>query len=277
MNPKFWNRYTTLQIGNKIITSNDLDIYFNVKTDTKGTADIAEVSIFNLSDTTKQSIYQGMRVNLQSGYKDDYGTIFTGEVNEMEDESDGADIKTTITCLSDMKKFFGKTMNKTYPAGTKLVDIAKDQIQFAGITVFKIDDNPKTIERAVSLTSATNLGTNLTQIAEMLDYTLTERRGSVLLVKKTGGIAEGFVLNSDTGLLEVRGVLKRFEGEKAQTAENTPEYHFEAKSLLIYNLAQGSIIDLDSKVSGKKLCRVESCEFVSNQQDHIVNMKLKIL
>lgn len=277
MNPKFWGRYTKLQIGDKVLTSNDLDIYFSVKTDTKKTANIAEISIFNLSDSSREAIYQGMRVNLQSGYEGNYGTIFTGEVDEMEDEAEGADIKTTLIALSDMSKFTDGGVNKTYPANSKLTDIAKDQIALAGITNMKVDDNPKFFEKAKTYTSATTLKQNLTEIAENLDYTFTERRGSVLFVKKTGGIVEGFVLNSDTGLLEVKSVLKRFEGEKAQTAENTPEYHFEAKSLLIYNLAQGSIIELDSKVSGKKLCRVESCEFISKEQDHISNMKLKIL
>jgi hypothetical protein len=266
---KFWKRYSKANIGSKEITSDDLDIYFKVATSTDGTADTAEISIFNLSETTKQGLAPDQPVNLQAGYEGDYGTIYVGNVSTIEDEIDGADIKTTITCVGLMKNFLGGYVNKSYPANTKLTDIAKDQIQLAGISNFQVDDSPLVFAAPKGYTSATSLHTNLTELAKNLDYDFTERRGSVLLMKKTGGIQEGFVLNSDSGLLEVK---------KAQQKDTAAlQYDFEVKALLIYRIDKASIIELDSKISGKKLCRVESCEFQSTEAESILLMKVKIV
>lgn len=265
----FWKRYTRFHIGNKVITSDDLDIYFSVKANTQGEADSAEITVFNLADETKQQIQPDTPVRLEAGYLGDYGTVFLGKVEFLEDEISGADVKTTVTCISDMSKFLEGSINKTYPAKTKKVDIAKDQVLLAGITNFKIDDNSAVIERPHSYTRATSIKTNLTGIAKSLNYDFIERRGSAMLVKKDSGIQEGFLLNSDSGLLDVKKVMKK-EGEE-------DKYDFEVKALLIYRIGQGSIIELDSNISGSKVCRVEDVEFVSNEQDHICNMKVRIL
>lgn len=266
---KFWNRYTRLHIGNKVVTSDDLDIFFSIKANTESEADIAEITIFNLADETKEQIQPDTPVNLEAGYKGDYGTIFLGTVNMIEDEIAGADIKTTITCIGDMSKFLEGYVNKTYPANIKLIDVAKDQVQLAGITNFKFDDSDIIFENAKPYTSATNLRTNLTEIAKNLDYDFFERRGSVLMVAKNSGITEGFLLNSDSGLLEVQKIVKK--------EDDGDKYDYDVTSLLIYRIAQGSIIEIDSKISGNKVCKVEEVAFISNEMDFVNQMKVKIL
>jgi len=265
---KFWKRYTKLHIGSIIITSEDIDIYFKVSVSADSNADTAEIIIFNLSETTKQILTPEQPVNLQAGYEGDYGSIFLGKIDRIEDEIEGADIKTTITCISDMSKFLEGYVNRTYPANMRLVDIAKDQIQFAEITNYQIDESDITFEAAKSYSSATSLRQNVTEIAKNLDFDFTERHGSILLLKKNSGIREGFVLNSDSGLLSVIKVRQK---------EDKTKYDYEVKTLLIYRIDKASIIELDSKMSGKKLCRVEECEFQSNESENISIMKVKIL
>lgn len=265
---KFWNRFTRLHIGSKVITSSDLDIFFDVKANTKGDANVAEITVFNLAEETKQQIAPDIPVLLDAGYSGDYGTIFIGKVEDLYDELVGADVKTTINCISDMSKFTGGSINKTYPANSKLTDIAKDQIQFAGMTNFKIDDNLKVFEKPKIYTSATTLKQNLTEISKNLDYEFSENKGSIMLIKRSSGVIEGFLLNSDSGLLDVRKVTKK---------EDKDKYDFDVKTLLIHRIAQSSIIELDSKISGNKICKVTEIEYLSNDQDHICNMKLKIL
>jgi len=265
----FWQRFTRAHIGSKIITSDDLDIFFSVKANTTGEADSAEITIFNLAAETKEAIEPETLIQLEAGYVGDYGTVFLGMVESLEDEAAGADIQTTITCISGMSKFIEGCVNKSYPAGQKLTDIAKDQIQLAGISNFKIDDNDMVFEEKKVYTVATNLRTNLIELAKNLDYDFVERRGSVLLTAKNSGVVEGFLLNSDSGLLEVRKVVKKEDAED--------KYDFDITTFLIYRIAQDSIIELDSKISGKKLCKVIEAAFISNNTDHICQMKVAII
>ena len=76
----FWKRYTKLQIGSKVITSDDLDIYFKVAVSTDNEGDTAEITVFNLSNTTKETLEPDLPVNLQAGYEDDYGSVFLGKI-----------------------------------------------------------------------------------------------------------------------------------------------------------------------------------------------------
>lgn len=262
----FWKRFTIANLGGKIVNSDDIDIFFNIQTSTDSDADIAEITIFNLSDTTRDELERGQIVNLSSGYEGDYGTVFIGTVAQIEDEIDGADVTTLVTCTSDMKALINGYINKIYPADMKLVDIATDMIQTAGITNIQIDDSDVTTEVALGYTSETSIRDNLIQIAGNLGYTFTERRGSIFLIDPKSGIVEGFVLNSDSGLLNVRKVQQEDEA-----------YDFEVTTLLIYRIDKGSIIKLDSSISGNKLCRVEECIFTSSDADHICEMKVKIL
>jgi hypothetical protein len=262
----FWKRFTRLQIGNTVITNNELDIYFTVKGSTDGIADEAEISIYNLSQATKEQITTpDTPLKLEAGYEGDYGIIFLGTVQENRDETDGADTKTIITALSYMTKLMTATVNKAYPRGSKLTDVAKDLITLAGITLLQVDDNPKIFEKQKTYSGATTSYQNILEIAKNLNYDFFERRGAVMLVKPESGVIEGFVLNSDTGLLKVNK-----EGNK-------DKHIFNIRSLLIYQIAQGSIIDLDTALYGKKLCRVESVVFSSTEQEQICTMEAEIL
>ena len=262
----FWKRFTTADIGGKVINSDEMDIFFNIQTDTDSNADTAEITIFNLSDTTRDVLAIGQIVNLSSGYEGDYGTVFIGTISTIEDEPEGADVTTLITCVSDMKVLMNAYINRVYPPYTKLTDVAKSLIQSAGITNIKIDDSDIMTLAAINYTSVTTIHSNITRIANSLGFTFTERRGSILLVNPGSGVVEGFVLNADSGLLSVK---------KVQQEEET--HDFEVTTLLIYQIDKGSIIELDSSISGKKLCRVEECIFTSSESDHICEMKVKIL
>lgn len=265
----FWKRYTQLTIGVAVLTSAELDIYFKVPVSTDSDADTAEIIVFNLADATVQGIETDMPVTIETGYEEDYGIIFIGAVKSVSGSRDGADMQTVITCVSGMADLMAASVNASYPAGTLLTDVATDQIQLAGMTDFKIDANPAVFETGKTYTTETSVRDNLQGIADNLGYTLTERRGSIIMIDSGTGIEEGVVLNADTGLLQVT----------KNTAEDDAklQFDYELITLLIYQMAQGSIIELDSRESGVKVCRVEECEFVSNAADHICNMKVKII
>ena len=262
----FWKRYTTVNLGGKIINSDDMDVFFKIQTDTDSDADTAEITIFNLSDTTRDELGIGQIVNLSSGYEGDYGTVFIGTISIIEDETEGADVTTLVTCTSDMKVLMNAYINRIYAPYTKLTDVAKSLIQSAGITNIQIDDSDVVTLAYINYTSVTTIHSNIARIAKSLGFTFTERRGSVMLIDPSSGVIEGFVLNADSGLLSVK---------KVQQEDET--HDFEVTTLLIYQIDKGSIIELDSSISGKRLCRVEECVFTSSDTDHICEMKVKIL
>jgi hypothetical protein len=258
-----WDRYTIVEVAGREITTDDLDIYFDVKGSNNSEPNNAIITIYNLSDETRELIRKDEPIVLKSGYRDDYGPIFMGKVKEIDEEKDGADIATNIICLDDMEAFLNTRINETYPKGMKLVDVARDMIERTAVSVGKIEDSSKTLSRPITYTRDMTLHRNLGEIANELNFNFHVRHGLVYLIGKESGIQEGYLLTSDTGLISIAKITKE-----------DAEADYKVQAFLIHKIAQDSIIEIDS-VKAKGLYRVVKFNFRSNELDHMVEMEVK--
>ncbi|RLI74128.1 hypothetical protein DRP05_10620 [Archaeoglobales archaeon] len=235
---RLFNRYYELHIANKVLTIDDFDIFFRVKGKANEAA-TAEITIFNLSEATRQEIKAGSPLVLIAGYRDDYGVVFQGTVKRAEMTIEGADVATEIIAvdnLADLKK----KIKITVPEGTDFADIAKRVFQQAGIAIGKIDSTNYSIKRPLTFSDAGLLV--LSQLAEETGYTYFVQDGKAYFVKKDN-IIEQIILNSETGLLEVT----RVEDENEEQQEK-----YKVKSLLIWKGKLDTRIKLESiKISGR--------------------------
>lgn len=274
---ELWDRYYELNFQSGLqITADDLDVEFTVENDTASKAGQAEITIYNLSDSSKQKIKKGDVVQLKAGYRDDYGTIFYGTIDKIWVEKDGADVKTVIQASDSMKQLWqsGYVVRK-YSKGTPVANIVRDMFSVAGVPVGKIEDpgitlqkdmvfrgSPKRIvETCLNIING-NIAKSWGNIPPDVALQRLNQDGWTAYVKNNMGYLvrgdfkdrEAIVLSSETGLIEVTP-------EESEDAD--VDYH--VRCLLCWKASQGSIIKLESiKVSGvfavreyKHVCRGE--------------------
>jgi len=259
---RLFDRYVELHIASRVMTIDDLDIFFRVKGSANEAA-TAEITIYNLSESTIKAIEAGSPVVLIAGYRNDYGIIFQGTVKRAELTIEGADLAAEITAVDNLAEL-KKRIKITVPEGMDLSEIAKRVFQGAGIPVGKVVETGISIPRPMTFSDA---GTQtLETLARDADFRYYVREGKGYFVPKDN-TTEQIVLSSETGLLEVRRVDQAEEDEGAEgagihkEAEADSEPKYRLKSLLIWKVAVDTRIKLDSiRVKGRfKVVEYEHC------------------
>lgn len=94
----------------------------------------SKIEIYGLSVASRQSIKKGYLVNLQAGYNNLLGTIFTGNVFFAKSDRNGPDIITSLECLDGGSSIVFARLDKSYPAGTTLIQILGDVAAAMSVT-----------------------------------------------------------------------------------------------------------------------------------------------
>lgn len=250
MADEIWGRYIELQVGSLLATNEKLDIGFSIKGGDTSDSNTFEISIWNLSRTTRDTLKADQDVLLKAGYTDDYGKIFAGTVKKIDDEVDGADVKTIITALQ--QGYATKITVPTYKKGTAIGSIVKEMYSLSKLPVGKVDDQGVTLD-----SDSTPSGTTA---YEVLDWCKNTINGSQDVLNKTKKAAKFYVeggkaffvpqdyirpvtekigLSSDTGLI--------------QTTPEAPDdgsYTRSIKCFLQWRVRTNSLISLTSKMTG---------------------------
>ncbi len=254
---ELFDRYYELQIGDLLITIDDLDIEFTVENDTNNQSGTAEITIFNLSDSSKAKIKKDTPIQLKAGYKDDYGIIFYGTVDKVWDEWQQGDVKTVVQALDATKQLFrGSYMVRTYPAGMPVATIVKDVFSAAGVPVGLIEDPGITLTKTMTFEGSpyqilqTCIGLANGEIVKqrqvspdlllLESWTAYVKNNMGYFVRREYKEVEAVVLSSETGLMEVT---------PQESEDSTIDYR--VRCLLQWKASQDSIIKLESiRVSG---------------------------
>lgn len=92
-----------------------------------GSVSFAEISIYNLSESTKSSLKNGARVELMAGYKGDLGLVFSGYiVNVLSTFDEGMRRPATIYCRSWTNEKDQQRIARAYSKGTPKSDVLND-------------------------------------------------------------------------------------------------------------------------------------------------------
>ena len=246
---RFWIREVNLKAGDKEFNGDDFEIDFRVPFSTKEEPDISEIRIYNLSNSTIESIRAKAYVILNAGYKGDVGNILSGKIETINTVWEGVD-KVTVLKVSDGGfEWRNAIVNKTYQAGTKARYIMADLASILGLEVGEI--SPKNdIEYKLGKSISGHVETALKQLVKDTESKMYINKGRIFIRDKNKGTETGFLLNSDTGLI---GSPEKVEEEK----DGQKVIKYKVQSLLNHKISTDSLIQIESKtING--IYRVES-------------------
>lgn len=239
--------------GDVTIKSSDLDLEFTVKFDDDMEANEAEIIIYNLSKNTIEQFANKKAISIVAGYKGDTGVVFSGYITKVKTKTEGADKKTTIKCLDDIKEH---TISEiTYAEGTAASYILKDLLKKTGIpiAVFKMRRD-WTYEGEQKVDG--DLMGNIKKFSEVCGVSTYVNKGKIYSRYIKEGDNLYFTLSENTGLIgspeeyeEEKNLVMQeanAEEEKAKVDYSETIKGYECEMLLQHRMSAGAIVTLKS-------------------------------
>ena len=229
--------------GQVTISSETLDVEFDVPFDDDMEPNEAEIVVYNLSDNTIKQLKKSAEITIEAGYESDTGVLFKGFISKIKTEYDDADKKTTIYAMDDIKDH--SIENLSYGKNSKASSILRSLIQKTGIpiAVFK-PRRDYTYETEQTVDG--DLMENISKYAKVCGISVYVSKGKIYARHISEGDNLNFTVSSETGMI---GSPSEFEEEI--TAEDYTDIvnGYEAKMLLQHRMCTAAIVNLQSKVS----------------------------
>lgn len=111
---EFWTRSATVQVGDKTYSMSDFDFDFDVQFEDSKEPTTAVVTIYNLAETTRNSMKKGDPVILNAGYEGDIGVIFVGQIAGIKHSHSSTEWATKITASEALEEWLTAQVNKCY-------------------------------------------------------------------------------------------------------------------------------------------------------------------
>lgn len=257
-----------IRCNGAVIKSSELDIEFVIPFDDDMEANEAEITIYNLSNTTISRLKKNASISIEAGFKGDTGVIFKGYVSKRTTSYEGVDRKTTLKCLDRVKKKNLKEI--TYKKGTKASKILKDLLKKTNtpIAVFKIRrDHTYKDEQKVD----GDLFENIKTYADVCGISVYVSKGKIYARYLKVGDNLNFTVQESTGMINTPT-----EYEEEITAEDFKETvkGYEIECLLQHRFAAGGIIKLKSKNAKDGKYRIRSGEHTFNEGEATSKIKV---
>lgn len=256
----------TVICGGVKISSADLDIEFTVPFDDNMEANETEIIIYNLTNDTISKFKRGVECSIEAGYRGDTGMIFKGFVDRVTTTYEGADKKTTIRCLDDIKEHIAIT--KTYD-GENSKAILQDLMGQTNIPVAVFKTRFIT-EYDTAQTVDGDLMENIRKYAADCGISVFVNKGEIYARYIKDGDNISFTVSENTGLI---GSPVAFEEE--QQAEDFKETvnGFNIQMLLQHRITTAAIIQLSSMTASGSY-RVRSGRHIFNQSEAITEIEV---
>lgn len=238
---KFWRRKAEVIVAGKKYSLDDIEIDFKVEFDSDPEPNISEVSIYNLSDSSISTIKKGSNIILNAGYQGDVGTILLGVVKKPETNWEGVDKKTTIIISESSDTWMNSFVSKTYAAGITAKAILRDLSGQFGLELgdFRLTKDVTYI-KGKSISGM--LQTVMKAIVKDTESKFHLSKGKIYIRPKEAGDITGFLLSSDTGLLESPTLFEEEVDGKTISG-------YTVKMLLNHRINVDSILQIQSKTA----------------------------
>lgn len=203
-----WIRYVSLQVGALLITSDQLDIEFEIKGSNTSDSNTAEISVFNLSKKTRAAIKPDQVVLLRAGYIGDIGIVFSGYVKTTSELRDQGDLKTKLTVL--MKEYASGRAPTKYPKDALVKCIVEAAFADSQIPA-QCTDGCQGFTLDAEYTSELSAAADLEYCAKLINGSEKAHKTAKYYVEAAGGYfvpidyvrgSESVVLSPETGLIE---------------------------------------------------------------------------
>lgn len=197
------------QYAVKIVSNGDLNTLkasINCQKDITAVPNNAEIRIWNLNRETRQAFKKaGLYVKVFAGYKDkDHELLYSGSLEATKVRRIGADIVTTLVCMTGTSGLVRSVFSKTYEKGVPVSQVVTDMANsIPGIVVdpTKINVSGTLSSRGFSYNGGTKNG--LQKLADQYGFSWFINNGTFVAMDDTTGKKTNILLNLDSGLKEV--------------------------------------------------------------------------
>lgn len=202
----FGRRYT-LTIGDTRVT--DLRVTFKIKKTLTKEPNTAEISVFNLSETTRRRLQgKGLPVILSAGYEGSEAVIFSGDSRFIDDTRSGPDWIKRVRCGDGERAYQFNRFRASYGPGTPIATVIRDAAKALAV-------NPGNLSEALALPfkgNRTHFRTGYTANGDAIDVLETLLKSAGFSVSIQGGAlqvlqgnaavpATAVLLSPETGLI----------------------------------------------------------------------------
>lgn len=238
---KFWKQKAEVLVAGKKFAKDDFEIDFKVEFDDDPEPNISEIAIYNLSNDTISTIKKGSNIILNAGYEGDVGTILLGKVEKPETTWDGVDKKTNIIIGEGSDVWMKAYVSKAYSPGITSRAILRDLSGQFGMELgdFRLT---KDITYVKGKSVSGMLQSVIREIVKDTGSKFHINKGKIYIRPWEAGDKTGFLLSSDTGLLESP---TPFEEEK----DGKKISGYNVKMLLNHRITVDSILKIESKTA----------------------------
>lgn len=237
---RFWKRKIELIGGGKSFTNDMLEIDFRVPFDDDDEPNISTIEIYNLSNDSINAVTKGKNIILNAGYEGNVGTILQGTIESCHTRWEGVDKITRLTVAEGSEQWLTAYVSKSFKPGITATAILRDLTGQFGMELvdFKLE-NDKTYPRGRSVSGM--LQSVMRQIVQETGSKFHISNGKIYIRPWSSGNETGFLLNSDTGLIESPQPFEE------QDADGSVKSGYKVKMLLNHRVNVDSIIRIESK------------------------------
>lgn len=267
---KLFMRKCVLKTGNIKLDNSNFDITFSVPFDDDLEANIAEITVLNLTKATISNIKKGNKLSITAGYGTDTGVISNAVITSVKTSKDGVDKVTTIKTRDGADLSEKKVKKKTFAKNIKASIILKTLAKSTGMKIAKMTlPTDKVYKKGYTVEG--ELIEEMATVANHCGASVYINKNAIYIRSITKGDDTKFTLQASTGLLEspehfteqeeVSEEDLKYISKKRMTKKGSKYYivtkGYKCKCLLQHKITVGSIITLKASGINAK-CRVKS-------------------
>lgn len=258
---KLWKQIRVVKIGDLTFDYDNLDIEFDVKTTSGNESDIASIKIYNLSETTKNTLKTNQIVTITAGYRELNGVIFGGIVESITTYREDNDLVTLITASPNNRAYTNTIVNIQFKQGIKASEILK---QLESIIPFKI--LVKGLGKDIIYSSGKAFSNRLNNVINILakdthsNARFTEKE---IVFEIPGKIYSScLTLSSKQGLIKIEKKEDKADIKKENKNETKGKQQYTIEALLVPLIKIGQQLDIDSSPYKGKVV-VKECNYIA--------------
>ena len=249
----FFQRAAMLQVGT-MKYSMEAGFYFEFEVPFYDSDQLttATFTVNNLNESSRRGIKKNQPVILNAGYKDDMGVLFVGQVSGCSHKHSGVEWQTKIQATTALDQWLNIRVNKTYGKNSRAEDIVRDLLNIFGLEVgiFQLVQNVTYPRGRVCSGKLKDIMTEI--VVQECRSRLLIRAGQVIINNPADGVAKGYLLTPECGLLMYSDDLDSTETASSVTFgatkedKSAEEKTWKRKCLLNYRLGPGDQIQVRS-------------------------------
>lgn len=241
-----WETVKDTQVGIRIVSNGNigtLKATLHCQKNILSVPNNAEIRIWNLKSSTRQAFKKtGLYIKAYAGYEGgSHELLFSGSIEATKTKRVGADIVTTLVCLTGGSNLVRAAFTKTYEQGVPVSQIVTEMAQtIPGIVIdpTKINVSGTVGYKGFSYAGSTRYG--LQKLADQYGFSWSINNGTFVALDDMSGRPSTILLNANSGLKEV---------SPRMFGINQVQEGVDISSIYVQGIDAGQIIRVVSSVS----------------------------